>query len=109
MAMAKIGKFTLYNGAAIVARGSATSIDDYGEKTRSQTGPDITIWFKRDVNPGDLGVPDGAIVNLYVVVVAGTDNEARQSFIFDKRSTTVANYKITGITTSNTLELTSVG
>jgi len=109
MTMARIGKFTLDQAAWVVARGSATSIDDYGAKTRSNSGGDILLGQTRDVKPGDLGVADGSIVNLYVVVVAGTDNEARQSFIFDRSSTTAANYKLTGTTGSNTLALVSVG
>jgi hypothetical protein len=109
MTMARIGKFTLDQAAWVVARGSTTCIDDYGEKTRASSGGDILIGQTRDVKPGDLGVPDGSIINLYVVVVAGIDNEAQQSFIFDKSSTTAANYKLTGTTGSNTLALVLVG
>jgi hypothetical protein len=109
MTMAKIGKFTLDQEAWVVARGSATSIDDYGEKTRANSGSDILLGQKRDVKPGDLGIADGSIVNLYVVVVAGVDNEAPQSFVFDTSSATAANYKLTGTTGSNTLALVSVG
>jgi hypothetical protein len=109
MTMARIGKFILDQAAWVVARGSTTCIDDYGEKTRASSGGDILIGQTRDVKPGDLGVPDGSIINLYVVVVAGIDNEAQQSFIFDKSSTTAANYKLTGTTGSNTLALVLVG
>jgi hypothetical protein len=62
----------------------------------------------KDVDPDKLGVPDGSIISLYVFVVWGTDNEARQSFIFQKGSPVTANYTITGTTLSNTLGLISV-
>jgi hypothetical protein len=60
------------------------------------------------VNPDQLGVPDGSIISLYVFVVWGTDNEARQSFIYQKGSNVTAKYTITGTTLNNTLGLISV-
>lgn len=109
MAMTKIGKFTLHNGGGFVARGQVAYLDDNGEKKLSGNAGDITLGITKDVDPGGLGVPDGSIIDLYVFVVWGTDNEARQSFIFEKGNTTTANYTITGTTLSNTLGLISVG
>jgi hypothetical protein len=108
MAITKIGKFTLHNGGGFVARGEVAYLDDNGEKHLSGNTGDILLGQTKDVNPGDLGVPEGSIISLYVFVVWGTDNEARQSFIFQKDSRTTANYTITGTTLSNTLGLISV-
>ena len=107
MAMKKIGKFSLHNGGGFVARGQVAYLDDNGEKQLSQSTGDITLGVTSDIDPANLGVPDGAIVSLYVFIVWGTDNEARQSFTYQKGNTTKANYTITGTTLSNTLGLIS--
>ncbi|MFL5283021.1 MAG: hypothetical protein ACJ8AW_19010 [Rhodopila sp.] len=108
MAMSKIGKFTLHNGGGFVTRGEVAYMDDNGEKHLSGNSGDILLGQTKDVNPNQLGVPDGSIVSLYAFVVWGTDNEARQSFILESGSQKVANYTITGTTLSNTLGLISV-
>jgi hypothetical protein len=109
MPMTKIGKFTLHNGGGFVARGQVAYLDDNGEKKLSGSTGDITLAVTKDVDPGSLGVPDGSMISLFVFVVWGDDNEARQSFIYQKGNTTVANYTITGAVRSNTLGLISVG
>lgn len=109
MALKEIGKFTLHNGGGFVARGKVAYMDDDGAKHLTDSAGDITLGFTRDVDPGALGVPDGSIVDLYVFVVWGTDNEARQSFIYRAGSKVSANYTITGTTLSNTLGLIDVG
>lgn len=109
MAMTTIGKFTLHNGGGFVARGKVAYLDDNGEKHLTGDKGDILLGQTKDVDPDALGVPDGSIIDLYVFVVWGTDNEARQSFIYKKGSTVAANYTITGTTLSNTLGLISTG
>jgi hypothetical protein len=109
MAMQKIGKFTLHNGGGFVARGQVAYMDENGEKHLTQKSTsDIRLGETHDVDPGALGVPDGSLVDLYVFVVWGYDNEARQSFIYQKDSKVKANYTITGTTLSNTLGLINV-
>jgi hypothetical protein len=108
MAMKEIGKFSLHNGGGFVARGEVAYLDDNGEKHLSGSAGDLTLGVTYDVDPGNLGAPDGSIVSLYVFVVWGTDNEARQSFIYKKGASATAKYTITGTTLSNTLGLISV-
>ncbi|WP_223456355.1 MULTISPECIES: hypothetical protein [unclassified Pseudomonas] len=108
MAIKEIGKFSLHNGGGFVARGEVTYLDDGGEKHLSGNAGDILLGQTKEVDPGAFDIPDGSIVSLYVFVVWGYDNEARQSFIYKKGSTVVANYTITGTTLSNTLGLISV-
>lgn len=108
MAMKQIGKFSLHNGGGFVARGEVAWLDDNGEKQLSGSAGDLLLGQTYDVDPAALGVPDGSVVSLYVFVVWGTDNEARQSFLYQKGGTAVASYTITGTTLSNTLGLISV-
>jgi len=106
--MKSIGKFTLHNGGGFVARGQVAYLNDDGEKHLTAQTSDILLGQTHDIDPGVLGVPDGSIISAYVFVVWGTDNEARQSFIYQKGSAVAANYTITGTTLSNTLGLISV-
>jgi hypothetical protein len=108
MAIKKISKFTLHNGGGFVARGQVAYLDDNGEKQLTGNNGDILLGQTKEVDPGGLGVPDGSLISLYVFVVWGTDNEARQSFLFEKGNPAVAKYTITGTTLSNTLGLISV-
>lgn len=108
MAMKKIGKFNLHNGGGFVARSKVAWMDDDGEQKLTTDVGDVTLGANQDVDLGSLNVPDGSIVSLYVFVVWGTDNEARQSFVYEKGNPTVAKYTITGTTLSNTLGLISV-
>lgn len=108
MAMKEIGKFSLHNGGGFVARGEVAYIDDNGDKKLSGNAGDITLGLTGNIDPGKLGVPSGSVVSLYVFVVWGTDNEARQSFIYKSGSRATAKYTITGTTLSNTLGLIAV-
>jgi hypothetical protein len=107
MAMKEIGKFSLHNGGGFVARGQVAYMDDEGEKKLTGETSDILLGQDRDIDPAALGVPDGSIVSLYVHVVWGYNNEARQSFVYKKNSKVVAKYTITGTTLANTLGLVS--
>ena len=106
MAMQQIGKFSLHNGGGFVARGKVAWLDDNREKkVTDSTAGDVTLGFDQDVDPGSLGVPDGAFVSLHVVVVAGSNAEASESFIYQKGNQATAKYEITGTTLGNTLRL----
>jgi len=107
MAMTTVGKFSLHNGGGFVARQMFTYMDDNGEKIASQSSGDILLGQTKEFDPGDLGVPDGAIVWSYVFVVWGHDNEARQAFTYKKGAPKTAAYTITGDIGSNTLGLIS--
>ncbi|OLL31663.1 hypothetical protein BTH42_11195 [Burkholderia sp. SRS-W-2-2016] len=108
MAIQAIGKFILDNGGAFVARGAVAYIEQNGTRHLSATTGDILLGQHAMVDPAQLGVPDGSLILMYVVVVAGTDNEATQSFTFQKESRVVAHYRINGTTKINTLSLISV-
>jgi len=106
--MQKIGKMSLKNSGGFVARIQFSYLDDSGEKKlTSQTG-DITLGFSKTVDPGDLGVPNGAMLYMYVFVVWGTDNEAKRAFVYEKGNVSTASYVITGTTLNNDLGLLEI-
>jgi hypothetical protein len=108
MAMQKIGKMSLKNSGGFVARIQISYLDDDGEKKLTAQSGDVTLGFSKTVDPGELGVPDGAMVYMHVFVVWGTDNEARRAFTYEKGNVTTANYVITGTTLNNDLGLVDV-
>jgi hypothetical protein len=77
------------------------------EKVASRSSGDILLGQTREFDPGDLGVPDGAVFWSYIQVVWGYDNEAKQGFLYKKGAPKTAAYTITGTTLSNTLGLIS--
>ena len=107
MAMTTVGKVSLHNGGGFVARQMFTYLNENGEKVASSSSGDVLLGQTQEFDPGDYGVPDGATFWSYIFVVWGTDNEARQGFIYGKNSPKTAAYTITGTTLSNTLGLIS--
>lgn len=109
MAMQPIGKMSLKNQGGFVVRIMFTWLDDNGEKHLSSGhSSDITLGFTQTVDPGDLGVPDGAIVSMYAFVVWGKDNEAKRAFIYQKGNSQTAHYSISGTTLDNELGLVDI-
>jgi hypothetical protein len=108
MALQKIGKMSLKNSGGFVARVQFSYLDDNGEKQLTGQSGDITLGFTKTFDPGEMGVPDGAMVSMHVFVVWGTDNEAKRAFLYEKGNPTVANYDISGTTLSNDLGLVSI-
>lgn len=109
MALKRIGKFNLRNGGGFVCRGKVAYEDEDGQTimTEAETG-DILLGQAGDVDPGALGVPNGAKVWLYVVVIGGSNNQASQAFQYESGSPKMANYVITGTTLGNYLGLISI-
>ena len=106
----KIGGFTLRNGGGFVCRGKVAYEDEDEQKvvTDDETG-DILLGQQAEVDPGSLGVPDGAKMWLYVHVIAGSDSEAFHRYRYEKGNKNKAHYVITGTTLSNYLGLISEG
>ncbi|NHB97416.1 hypothetical protein [Photorhabdus stackebrandtii] len=104
----KIGQMSLKNSGGFVARIQFSYIDANGEKFLSKQSDDITLGVTKTIDPGDLGVPDGATVYMHVFVVWGRDNEAHQVFLYEKGSQAIANYMISGTTLNNDLGLIDV-
>lgn len=106
--MRTIGKFKLSNQGGFVAKLQFSYIDQDGERQHKDGTGSILLGQSETADPGDYGVPDGAMVALYVFVVWGTDNLANQMFTYKKGSPETADYTISGTTLSNHLGLTGV-
>jgi hypothetical protein len=107
MALKKISKFTLKNDGGYVARGQVSYMDEDGNKVLSSSTGDILLGQTKEINPGELGVPRGSQISLYVFVVWGKDHEAPQTYIYDPDSPRVAKYVSAGTTLGNSLGLIS--
>lgn len=108
MAMQTIGKMQLKNTGGFVARIQFSYLDDNGQKQLTGQSGDITLGLSKTEDPGSMGVPDGSIVWMHVFVVWGTDNEARQGFIYQSGNSQTAYYNISGTTLNNDLGLVNV-
>jgi len=104
-----IGKFTLHNDGWFVCKGRVAYEDDDGQTIVAEgaTG-NILINETGDVDPGALGVADGAKIWLWVDIVGGDHNQASQAFTYKTGSPKAANYNISGVTWSNRLGLLSI-
>jgi hypothetical protein len=80
VALKQISQFTLHNGGGFVAKGAVMWTDSDGMRHRSASTGNVLLGQTAAVDPGKLGVPDGATVDLYVSIQAGKDNEAQQQF-----------------------------
>lgn len=74
--------------------------DENGISTQSQQTGNQLIDQTYTVDPGDLGVPDGMMVQLYLWVMAGYDRTSDRSFIYRTGSPVRATYTSSGATVS---------
>lgn len=107
--MKTVGNVSLKNNGGFVTR---LEFEYYQEATNKWihmkgTG-DITLGFSQSVNPGNCGVPEGALFRVYAFVVWGTDNMATEMFIYDNSNRSTASYAISGTTLNNFLEYRGV-
>lgn len=103
-----VGKFTIHNGGGFVCRGKAKYEDGDNDVTTDQETGDILLGQTQEYDPGDLGVPDGARMTIYVDVVAGSDNAGRHHFTYQKGNPHKGDYVITGTTLDNFLGLIGI-
>jgi hypothetical protein len=108
MALQEVGNFSLTCQGGFVARVMFSYLDDDGNKQHTGQSGDVPLGQTRKVDPGSMGVPDGALTYLYVFVVWGTDNEATRAFTYRKGNPMTANYTISGTTLGNSLGLTGI-
>ena len=106
--MQTIGQMSLHNGGGFVAKISFVYLDDNGQWQHSNYSGDITLGFTKTEDPGSLGVPNGSVVTLYVDVVLGKDNQAKQAFLYESGNPSTANYVITGTILDNQLGLINI-
>ena len=108
MALQKVSNFNLHQNGGYVCKSEFVYIDENGQMITSNRTGDQLLGQTYTVNPGELGVPDGATLWLKIWVAAGRDNQAAQGFLYEKSSTQTANYTCSGTTLDNSLALDSV-
>jgi hypothetical protein len=108
MPMQKVGSVSLKNSGGFVARIQFSYLDEDGNKQLTGQSGDVLLGQTLNVDPGDLGVPDGSWIYLHAFVVWGTDNEAKRAFVYEKGKNTTARYNISGTTLANDLGLIDV-
>jgi hypothetical protein len=101
--MEHVGYVSLINQGGFVCRMRFKYLDDTGTFVVTKETGDITLGRTDRVDPGNLGVPNGATFLLYVDVVWGTDNQASNMLIYEKGSNKCAAYNISGTSTINNL------
>lgn len=102
-----LGMLSLKNEGWFVARIQFHYWTGSGAKQLSKTSNNILIGQTLTVTPSDLGVPDGYLVSLRVEVVAGRNNDASETYLYQSTSGMQANYTISGTTLDNKLVLNS--
>jgi len=108
MTLQQIGKFTLHQDGGYVCRTMFEYVDGNGQLVESsQTGNEL-LGQTYTTDPGDLGVPDGSMLWMKIWVMAGTDNQARQAFLYQKNGGSVAEYTCSGTTLANHLALDGI-
>jgi len=122
--MKTIGKFSLENRGAYLCKIKLKKYD--GDKTREITASDKPFpelaWIPiaipiiipipigkntKIVDPGDFGVPDGAVITMYAYIVGGSKTPKQESdpFIYKKGSVNMGKFRIAGtLFFNNTLE-----
>jgi hypothetical protein len=108
--MQEIGFFSLKNEGVFDVFLEAVYSVNGGPNVR--VGPTTALGYpvnkSSTADLGKLGVPNGSVVSLYAIVVAGNNDQAKEQYVFQEGSSVTANYKITGITISPHLHLLSV-
>ncbi|OXI26876.1 hypothetical protein [Burkholderia sp. AU16482] len=108
-ALQTIGKFTLKNQGGFVAKMQYNYYNKTGKHHSDGNDEGIDLGQSQTDDPGRYGVNDGDVVVLYVDVVWGSDNIAKQQFIYRKGNPNIAHYTISGTTFDNELGLNWVG
>ena len=97
-AIQKIGYFHLDNEGGFVCYGRVNWIDPETGDTGTFDGGRIPVGQAEDLKPGDNGVPDGAIINLEIRIIAGNDRGTGPHYKFDKSLGSHSDWEITGTT-----------
>lgn len=106
--MEEVGSFRLRNDGWFVARLEFVYINEAGNRVRVGGSGDITLGRSATVDPGLHGVPDGARVTLYAVVVSGNDRESDIVFIYRRGLLRTADFTISGTTLNSQLRYNGI-
>lgn len=105
----EIGRISLKNSGGFVCKIQLRYMDsELNTKYSGQTG-DITLGFTKEIDPAELGVPNGSNIWLKAIVRLGRDNETDKGFKYVAGNTNVARFNISGTTLSNDLGFQGIG
>ena len=94
----------LKNTSASVAQMRIKYVHDTGSgEFKPDSYHDVLVKGERTIDLTETGIPNGAIINLKVIVVGGRDNEAAEKLKFDETNADTATYEIYGTTGHNSL------
>lgn len=96
--LSKRGLVTLRNEGAFVCKVCFCWFDSVGKLQETGNSRDLPVLQTDLVDPGDLGVPNGSVCFLKVIVVAGSDRSSPVMFIYRKGGLDGYAYTIKGTT-----------
>jgi hypothetical protein len=98
MGMESVGGFKLRNNGGFVCAGQVEYIDTNGNPQKSDRWGFINLGDSEVMRPNEKGVPDGAIMQMYIDIRAGNDRTGGTYFIYDSKLSNYAEYDISGTT-----------
>lgn len=101
--MQTIGQFNLANNGGFACAGKVMFIDPNGNTGTSERWEMIPLGQNETMKPKDQGVPNGALVQMYIDIAAGNDRTGGTYFLYDANSPACANYSITGTTLNSSV------
>lgn len=100
----EVGKICLKNQGGFVVRMDFVYLNEKKDKERvSGSREDITLGRSETRSPGEYGMEDGAVFTVHADVVAGKDKQGSVWFKYNRDSTKVAKFTISGTTLDNEL------
>lgn len=102
-----LGKVALHQSAAVLAK--LQFVYEVGGAWHHVDGTaEIPVGATVVVDPGEFGVPDGALFQPYVFVVWGIDPQIQPVFTYQRNALLTASFTLTGTTVENSVTLDSI-
>jgi hypothetical protein len=109
MARQKISGFHLNNNGGFVCAGKIQYVDNGGGTGVSDRYPLITLGQGEGMDPKNVGVQDGYLIDMYIYIEAGNDRTGGNYFEYDSTANLIATYSISGTTLNSTVTFEGIG
>lgn len=106
--MQEVSSFCLFNQGGFATAIQLFYQDEHGAERTVRASELFPVMERRQVCPGDHGIPDGTVVNFGALVIAGRDARAPEPFVYRAATSRQAHFTITGATLANELKLDGV-
>ena len=102
---ARVGAVTLINqSAALAARMDLVYFDNAGDRiVVPGPGTEVVQGQPQTINPGNFGVPQGALFTIFVQVLGDGSTEGNVKFIYEPNNAHTAKFTISGTVQNHTL------